>query len=112
MPKRVQSAQSGDRTRIESAKRAAAKGRDKRLKKTTNSRTYIVIFGIFVLLCVYAVVEIVLNPKRPLSETPAIDSHKVVVHNSKSNVYFTQGINSFWEVSRPSLRIKRSRMLS
>ena len=95
MPKRPKSE---DRARIDSAKRAAQKGRDKRLKKGSNSKTYLIIFGIFIALCLYAVAEIVLNPKKPLSETPAIDTDKVMVHNSKSNVFFTQGLNSFWEV--------------
>ena len=96
MPKRLQSSE--NRANINAAKQNAIKGREKRLKKSDNSRTYLIIFGIFGLLCLYAVAEIFLNPKRPLSETPAIDTRKVVVHNSKSNVYYTQATNSFWEV--------------
>ena len=42
-------------------------------KKSDNTRLYYIVIGVFVALCAYAVIEIILNPKKSLSETPAID---------------------------------------
>lgn len=62
------------------------KNRSKGKKGDPNMPYYIVI-GVFVVICVGAVLYMILNPKQSFINKPVIDHDEFLVHNSQSTQF-------------------------
>jgi len=71
----------------------------KRSKRADNNMTqYYVVIGVFVAVCVVAVLYVLLNPKKSFAQMTVIDDSAILVHNGQSSG-FQRGENSFFQVS-------------